>query len=181
MGAWALAFTPERPAAPPQVGDVWGCSVTMKPEAQTSQFPPHSRRIVLSRWLDTRPQQRERGGGVAVTDNCYVGQWPLCQLIHNTCHHVLSAKCLLDLIYALSVTSQRRRRCSRHVVSAVDEPSLLTDVGEPPKSLPALQPQDAGWRWGTPAWRAKSRAAKGKRKRKGHRGFGTLHAPPAAV
>lgn len=32
---------------------------------------------------------------VAVTDNCNVGQWPLCQLIHNCCHHVLSAECQL--------------------------------------------------------------------------------------
>lgn len=38
----------------------------------------------------TVPYEAEQG--VAVTDNCYAGQWPLHQLVHSACHHVLSAQ-----------------------------------------------------------------------------------------
>lgn len=39
---------------------------------------------------DDAPHREEQG--VALTDNCCAGQWPLRQLVHNTCHHVLSAQ-----------------------------------------------------------------------------------------
>lgn len=88
-------FTPERDHSPAQARDAvtrGGCDAMsgtcdvqepIPSQGSANRPPPMTRHPVPS---------SGRGGGVAVTDSCRIGQWPLCQLIHNTCHHVLSAK-----------------------------------------------------------------------------------------
>lgn len=90
LGAWAHGLTPEG-----QFSCRWemhwphgAVMSSMEQEVCRSWFPCWA----LPPWVDTASPEVGGGGGVAVTDNCYIGQWPLCQLIHNTCHHMLSAK-----------------------------------------------------------------------------------------
>lgn len=64
-----------------------------------------------------------RGRGVAVTDSRCVGQWPVPTYSHLSSRAVSTALDG-DLIYALSVISQRRLFLSHHVASAVDEPRV---------------------------------------------------------
>lgn len=64
-----------------------------------------------------------RGRGVAVTDSRCVGQWPVPTYSHLSSRAVSTALDG-DLIYALSVISQRRLFLSHHVAYAVDEPRV---------------------------------------------------------